>query len=96
MSSARIPENPLWCFSSELTGRLYSSSRKVVHLSAETTSIMAYTENSGEGGLLSNSQSTYTTPNSLAAGDITESNKAIQCFDRSFAEDPHFYGYPTA
>ena len=57
---------------------------------------MAYTENSGEGGLLSNSQSTYTTPNSLAAGDITESNKAIQCFDRSFAEDPHFYGYPTA
>ena len=38
---------------------------------------MAHTENSGEGGVPSNSQSTYTTPNSLAAGDIIESNKAM-------------------
>ena len=38
---------------------------------------MAHTENSGEGGVPSNSQSTYTTPNFLAAGDIIESNKAM-------------------
>ena len=38
---------------------------------------MAHTENSGEGGVPSNSQSTYTTPNSLTAGDIIESNKAM-------------------
>ena len=38
---------------------------------------MAHTENSGEGGVLSNSQSTYTTTNSLAAGDIIESNKEM-------------------
>ena len=38
---------------------------------------MAHTENSGEGGVPSSSQSTYTTPNSLAAGDIIESNKAM-------------------
>ena len=38
---------------------------------------MAQTENSaGEEGVPSNSQSTYTTPNSLAARDIIESNKA--------------------
>ena len=38
---------------------------------------MTYTENSGEGGVTSNSQSTYTTPNSLAARDIIESNEAM-------------------
>ena len=39
---------------------------------------MAHTENSVEGGVPSNSQSTtYTTLNSLAAGDIIESNKAM-------------------
>ena len=38
---------------------------------------MAHTENSGEGGVPSNSQSTYTTPNPLTAGDIIKSNKAI-------------------
>ena len=38
---------------------------------------MAHAENPGEGGVPSNSQSTYTTPNSLAAGDIIESNKAM-------------------
>ena len=38
---------------------------------------MAHTENSGEGGVSSNSQSTYTTPNSLTAGDIIESNKVM-------------------
>ena len=50
---------------------------QVVILSGETTSVMAHKGNSGDGGVLSNSQSTYTTPNSLAAGDI-------QCFDRRF------------
>ena len=49
MSSAGIPENPLCRFSSKLTERLYSSSRQVVNLSAETTSIMTLTENSWEG-----------------------------------------------
>ena len=38
---------------------------------------MAHTENSGEGRVPSCSQSTYTTPNSLTAGDIIESNKAM-------------------
>ena len=38
---------------------------------------MAHTENSGEGRVPSSSESTYTTPNSLAAGDIIESNKAM-------------------
>ena len=38
---------------------------------------MEHTENSGEGGVSSNNQSTYTTPNSLTAGDIIESNKAM-------------------
>ena len=38
---------------------------------------MAHTEDSEEGGVPSNSQSTYTTPNSIAAGDIIESNKAM-------------------
>ena len=38
---------------------------------------MAHTENSGEGGVPSNSQSTYTTPNSLKAGDIIKSNNAM-------------------
>ena len=38
---------------------------------------MAHTENSGEGGVSSNSQSTYTTPSSLTAGDIIENNKAM-------------------
>ena len=67
-------------------------------MSAETTSIMAHTENSEEGGVPSNIQSTYTTPNSLAAGDVIESNEAMFCalFDRSFAGEPYFYGYPTA
>ena len=37
---------------------------------------MAHTENSGEG-VSSNSQSTYTSPNSLTAGDIIKSNKAM-------------------
>ena len=76
MGSAGIPENSLCRISSESTGRL-SSSRKVVILSAETTSIMAHTKNSGEGGVPSNSQSTYTTTNSLAVGDIIESNKEM-------------------
>ena len=38
---------------------------------------MAHTENSGEGGVTSSSQSTNTTPNSLAAGDIIENNEAM-------------------
>ena len=38
---------------------------------------MAHTENSGEKGVSSNSQSTYTTPNSLTAGDIIECNKVM-------------------
>ena len=38
---------------------------------------MAHTENSGEGGVSSNSQSTYTNPNSLTAADIIESNKVM-------------------
>ena len=38
---------------------------------------MAHIENSGERGFPSNSQSTYTTPNSLTAGDIIENNKAM-------------------
>ena len=38
---------------------------------------MAHTENSGEGGVPSSSQSTYTTPNSITGGDIIESNKAM-------------------
>ena len=33
---------------------------------------MAHTENSGEGRVSSNSQSTYTAPNSLTAADIIE------------------------
>ena len=57
MSSDGIPEKLLRRFSSELTGRLYSSSREVIHLSAETTPIMAHTENPGEGGVFSNNQS---------------------------------------
>ena len=77
MSSTGIPENPLHRFSSESTGRLYSSPRYVLNLSAETTPIIAHTENSGEGGVPSNSQSTYTNHNFLTAGDIIESNKAM-------------------
>ena len=38
---------------------------------------MAHTENSGEEGVSSKSQSTYTTTNSLTAGDIIESNKVM-------------------
>ena len=38
---------------------------------------MAHTENSGEGGVPSSSQPTYTTPNSLTARDIIECNKAM-------------------
>ena len=38
---------------------------------------MTHTENSGEGGVFSNSQSTYTTLNSLTAGDIIENNKVM-------------------
>ena len=49
----------------------------IIHLFQETTLIMAHTENSGEGGVSSNSQSTYTTPNSLTAADIIESNKVM-------------------
>ena len=77
MSSAGIPEISLSRFSSESTGRLYSNSRQVIHLSAETVLIMAHTENSGEGGVSSNIQSTYTTPNSLTAEYIIESNKVM-------------------
>ena len=46
-------------------------------MSAGTTPIMAHTEDSGQGGVSSNSQSTYTSPNFLTAGDIIESNKAM-------------------
>ena len=46
-------------------------------MSVETTPIIANTENSGKGGVSSNSQSTYTTPNSLTAGDIIKSNKVM-------------------
>ena len=60
-------------------------------MSAENTSIMAYTENSGEGVVPSNSQSTYTTP--PAAGNKQSGN--VQYFER-FMEDPYFYRYPTA
>ena len=38
---------------------------------------MAHTENPEEGGVPSNNQSTYTTANSLAAGDTIKSNKAM-------------------
>ena len=38
---------------------------------------MAHREKSGEGGVSSNSQSTYTTPNSLTNADIIESNKVM-------------------
>ena len=38
---------------------------------------MTHTENSGKGGVPSNSQSTYTTSHSLIAGNIIESNKAM-------------------
>ena len=38
---------------------------------------MTHTENSGEGGVPSNSMSTYTTLNYLAAGDIIKSNNAM-------------------
>ena len=38
---------------------------------------MAHTENSQKGGVSSNNQSTYIIPNSLTAGDIIESNKAM-------------------
>lgn len=44
---------------------------------------MAYTENSGggrgsgTGGVPSDNQSTFTTPNFPSAGDITESNKTM-------------------
>ena len=44
-------------------------------MSAETTPIMAHTEKSGEGGVSFNT--TYTTPNSLTAGGIIKSNKAM-------------------
>ena len=57
---------------------------------------MAYTENSGEGGVSSNSQSTYTTPNSLTAGDFIKSSKAISSALTGFAEDPYFYVHPDA
>ena len=96
MSSIGILENPLSCYSSESAGCLYSNSRQVVNVSAETTSIISHTDNSGKGRvlLLPNCQSTYTTPNSLAAVDIIKKNN-FQCFDRSFNENPYFYGYPT-
>ena len=38
---------------------------------------MVHTENSEEGGVPSNNQSTYTTPNSIGAGDIIENNKVM-------------------
>ena len=54
---------------------------------------MAHTENSGEEGVPSNSQATYTTSNSLTAGDIIKSNKGKfnTLTDRSFAGDAYFY-----
>ena len=55
---------------------------KVKILSAETTSIMAYTENSG---------STYTTP--PTAGNKQSGN--VHYFE-IFMEDPYFYRHPTA
>ena len=72
MSYIGILENPLSRFSSESAGCLYSSSKQVVNVSAETTAIISHAYNSGKGKvlLLPNCQSTYTTPNSLAAGDI--------------------------
>ena len=38
---------------------------------------MAHTENSGEGRVPSNIQSSYTTPNSLATANIIDGNKAL-------------------
>ena len=38
---------------------------------------MTHTDDSGEGGVSSKSQSTYTTPTSLTAADIIESNKVM-------------------
>ena len=38
---------------------------------------MTHKENSGEGEVPSNSQSTYTTTNSLTAGDIIKTNEAM-------------------
>ena len=50
----------------------------MINLPVETTSVMAHTENSGEGRVLSNSQATNLSHlYSLAAGDIIESNKAM-------------------
>ena len=57
---------------------------------------MAHTENSGKGGISSNSQSTYTTSNSLTVGDFIKSSKAMSSALTSFAEDPYFYGHPNA
>ena len=47
---------------------------------------MGHTKNSGEGGVPSNSQSAYTTTNSLAAGDISESNKAMFSVSTEFLQ----------
>ena len=52
MSSIGILENPLSCYSSESAGCLYSNSRQVVNVSAETTSIISHTDNSGKGRVL--------------------------------------------
>ena len=52
---------------------------------------MTHTENSGERGLPSNSQPTYTTPFRwylLTAGDIIESNKAIFSAWQKFCRRP--------
>lgn len=58
---------------------------------------MFNTENSGNVGISSNSHLTYTTTNSLTAGDIIESNGAIlSAFTEVFAENPYFYEYPTS
>ena len=55
----------------------HSSSRQVEILFTETTLIISDTENSGNRGVFSNSQSIYTSPNFLTAGNIIKGNKAI-------------------
>ena len=46
-------------------------------MSAEITSIMSHTENSGKEEFPTIARQPIPTPNSFAAGDIIESNKAI-------------------
>ena len=53
---------------------------------------MFNTENSGNVGISSNSHLTYTTTNSLTAGDIIESNGAIlSAFTEVFTENPYLW-----